>query len=189
MEVLKMKVAQLCPTVWDPMDYRVHGILLARALECIAFPFSRGSSWPRSLNPGRPGIEPRSPTFQADSLPAKPPGKPKNTGVGSLSFSSGSSQPRYRTGVSCISGGFFTSWATREAPTLPLLISISFRFAKSFTVYIHYDSQSQELGETTRHRVSCFNSRRRSGSDAPQAHVWSLRVSAFVSFEPWVLHS
>ena len=86
MEVLKMKVAQLCPTVWDPMDYRVHGILLARALECIAFPFSRGSSWPRSLNPGRPGIEPRSPTFQADSLPAKPPGKPKNTGVGSLSL-------------------------------------------------------------------------------------------------------
>ena len=30
-----------------------------------------------------PGIEPRSPTLQADSLPAEPPGKPKNTGVGS----------------------------------------------------------------------------------------------------------
>ena len=89
MEVLKMKVAQLCPTVWDPMDYRVHGILLARALECIAFPFSRGSSWPRSLNPGRPGIEPTSPTFQADSLPAKPPGKPNNTGVGCLSLLQG----------------------------------------------------------------------------------------------------
>ena len=29
-----------------------------------------------------PGIEPRSPTLQADSLPAEPPGKPKNTGVG-----------------------------------------------------------------------------------------------------------
>ena len=33
-----------------------------------------------------PGIEPRSPTLQADSLPAGPPGKPKNTGVGSLSL-------------------------------------------------------------------------------------------------------
>ena len=31
-----------------------------------------------------PGVEPRSPTLQVDSLPDKPPGKPKNTGVGSL---------------------------------------------------------------------------------------------------------
>ena len=30
-------------------------------------------------------------------------------------FSSGSSQPRNRTGVSCIAGGFFTNWAIREA--------------------------------------------------------------------------
>ena len=30
-------------------------------------------------------------------------------------FSSGSSQPRKRTGVSCIAGGFFTNWAIREA--------------------------------------------------------------------------
>ena len=33
-----------------------------------------------------PGIEPRSPTLQADSLPAEPQGKPKNTGVDSLSL-------------------------------------------------------------------------------------------------------
>ena len=32
----------------------------------------------------KPWIEPRSPTSQADSLPSEPPGKPKNTGVGSL---------------------------------------------------------------------------------------------------------
>ena len=31
-----------------------------------------------------PGIEPRSLTLQADSLPAEPQGKPKNAGVGSL---------------------------------------------------------------------------------------------------------
>ena len=30
-------------------------------------------------------------------------------------FSSGSSQPRNWTGVSCIAGGFFTNWAIREA--------------------------------------------------------------------------
>ena len=29
------------------------------------------------------GMEPKSPTMQADSLPAEPPGKPKNTGMGS----------------------------------------------------------------------------------------------------------
>ena len=33
-----------------------------------------------------PGIEPRSPELQADSLPSEPPGKSKNTGVGSLSL-------------------------------------------------------------------------------------------------------
>ena len=33
-----------------------------------------------------PGIKPRSPALQADSLPAESPGKPKNTGVGSLSL-------------------------------------------------------------------------------------------------------
>ena len=41
------------------------------------FPFSRGSSQPRDWTP-------RCPTLQADSLPAEPQGKPKNTGVGYL---------------------------------------------------------------------------------------------------------
>ena len=39
----------------------------------------------------------------------------QNTGVGSLLFSRGSSQPRDQTQVSRTAGGFFTSWATREA--------------------------------------------------------------------------
>ena len=43
----KVKVAQSCPTLCDPMDYTVHGILQARILEWVAFPFSRGSSQPR----------------------------------------------------------------------------------------------------------------------------------------------
>ena len=43
---LKVKVAQSCPTLCNPMDYTVHGILQARILEWVAFPFSRGSSQP-----------------------------------------------------------------------------------------------------------------------------------------------
>ena len=39
----------------------------------------------------------------------------KNAGVGCHASSRGSSQPRDRTQVSHIAGGFFTSWATREA--------------------------------------------------------------------------
>ena len=44
---VKVKVAQLCLTLYDPMDYRVHGILQARILEWVAVPFSRGFSQPR----------------------------------------------------------------------------------------------------------------------------------------------
>ena len=64
----EVKVVQSCLTLCDPIDYMVHGILQARILEWVAFPFSRGSS-----------------------------------------------QPRDQTQVSPIVGGFFTSWATREA--------------------------------------------------------------------------
>ena len=53
--------SQSCPTLWDPMDYTVYGILQARILEWVAFPFSRGSFQPAS---------------QADSLPAELSGKP-----------------------------------------------------------------------------------------------------------------
>ena len=36
------------PILCDLMDYTVHGILQARILEWVAFPFSRGSSRPRN---------------------------------------------------------------------------------------------------------------------------------------------
>ena len=45
--ILKVKIAQSCLTLCDPMDYTVHGILQARILEGVAFPFSRGYSQPR----------------------------------------------------------------------------------------------------------------------------------------------
>ena len=51
-----------------------HGILQARMLEWVAFLFSRGSS------------QHMSPSLHPDSLPAEPQGKPKKTGVGSLSL-------------------------------------------------------------------------------------------------------
>ena len=81
---VKVKVTQLCLTLCNPMDYIVHGILQARILEWVAFPFSRGSS-----------------------------------------------QPRDRTHVSCIAGGFFTSWATREA-----LYSHNWRFRFRDSSYV-----------------------------------------------------
>ena len=45
--LVKVKVAQLCLTLCDPMDYSAHGILQARRLEWAAFPFSRGFSQTR----------------------------------------------------------------------------------------------------------------------------------------------
>ena len=56
--------------------------------------FSRQEYWnglpcPPPGDLPNPGTEPRSPALQADSLPSEPPGKPKNTGVGSLSLLQG----------------------------------------------------------------------------------------------------
>ena len=66
--LMKMKFAQSCSTLCDCMDYTIHGLLQARILKCQPFP-----------SPGalpNPGIKPRSPTLQMDSLPAELPGKP-----------------------------------------------------------------------------------------------------------------
>ena len=78
-------------------------------------------TYPFSRDLPNPGIEPRPPTLQADSLPAEPQGKPKNTGVSSLSLLQQIFWPRNWTRVSCITGRFFTNWAMREAPTYMLL--------------------------------------------------------------------
>ena len=49
---MKVKFTQLCPTLRDPMDSTVHGILQARILEQVAIPFSSESSRPRD----QPGV-------------------------------------------------------------------------------------------------------------------------------------
>ena len=77
--------------------YTVYGLLHARILEWVASSL---------LSPGdlpSPGIDPRSPTLQADSLPAEPPGKPKNAGVRSLSLLQGifPTQESYRSLLHC----------------------------------------------------------------------------------------
>ena len=68
-------------TLCSPMDCILHGILQARIPKWVAFP-SLGDL----LNPG---IKPRSSALQADSLLSESPGKPKITGVGSLSLLQG----------------------------------------------------------------------------------------------------
>ena len=45
-----------------------------------------GSLYPSPRDLLNPGIEPKSPALQADSLPAEPQGKPKKPGMGSLSL-------------------------------------------------------------------------------------------------------
>ena len=77
-EELKMKVVQSCWTLGEPMDYTVHGIIQVRILELLAFPLSMGSS--------NPEMGPKSPKLWLDSLSDEPKGKPKNTGMGSLSL-------------------------------------------------------------------------------------------------------
>ena len=65
---VKVSVAQSCPTLMgcSPPDSSVHRILQARILEWVTITFSRG------LIPD-PGIEFRSPSLKANSLPSKPP--------------------------------------------------------------------------------------------------------------------
>ena len=79
-EALVWLVAQSRLTLYNLMDCSlpsssVHGILQAKILAWVAIPFSGGSSQARD----RTHV-----SCIVDSLPSKPPGKPKNTGVGSL---------------------------------------------------------------------------------------------------------
>ena len=52
MKVKKVKDAQSCLTLCDPMDCTVHEILQARILVWVAFPFSRASFQPTGIAGG-----------------------------------------------------------------------------------------------------------------------------------------
>ena len=78
-------VAQSCPTLCDPMDCSLPGSSVLRDSPGK----NTGVGCHALLQRIFPGIIPRSPTLQADSLLSKSPGKTKNTGVGSLSLLQG----------------------------------------------------------------------------------------------------
>ena len=97
---------------------RLHGLQPAKLL--CPWGFSRqeyqsGLPCPPPGDLSNPGIKPRSLALKVDSLPFEPPGKTKNTGMGSLSFLQGNFLTQESNRVSCIAGGFFTSSATRKA--------------------------------------------------------------------------
>ena len=66
---MKMKVIQLFPTLCDP--WTIQSMEFSRQEYGSEYPFSSPGDLPN------PGIEPRSPALQVDSLPAEPQGKPK----------------------------------------------------------------------------------------------------------------
>ena len=104
-------VAQSCPTLCDPMDCSPPGSSV------------RGDSPGKNTGVGcrallppadlpHPGIEPRSPTLQADFFfftPSKHQGIPRILKWVAYPFSRGCFPPRNRTEVSCIAGGVFTA--------------------------------------------------------------------------------
>ena len=129
----KVTVAQSCLTLYDPMDYTVHGILQTRILEWVAVPFSTGSS-----------------------------------------------QPRDRTQVSRMEGGFFTSWATTEAQEywsgypIPFSVDLSDSGIKLGSPALQVDSLPAELpGKRENAKSKC--------SDYKKFHYYKLIKSSWLS--------
>ena len=121
----------------DPMDYLVHVSLQTRILEWVAFPFSKGSSQPRS----NPGLLHCGQILYLLSHK----GSPSILEWVASCFSSGSSRPRNRTRVSFIAGWFFTNWAIREAQGKSESRSGVWFSAPSWTV-VHGILQARILG-------------------------------------------
>ena len=96
---------------------------------------SRPECWTGSPSPSpgvlpNPEIEPRSPALQVDSLPAEPQGKPKNTGVGSLSLLQGIFLIQESNPIYCITGALYhlsyqggpsITWEVKVAQSCPTL--------------------------------------------------------------------
>ena len=98
------EVTQSCLILCDPMDCTVHGILQARILEGVAFPFSKWFSQLRErtqLSCIAGGFFNSWATSEAQ----------RKLEWIACPFSSGSYRSRSQTGVSCIAGRFFTNWA------------------------------------------------------------------------------
>ena len=105
-------VAQSCLTLCDPMDYSLPGSSVHRdslgkntGLGCHAL--LQGIFPSQGLNSGL--LHCRWTLYHVSHQES-----PRILDWVAYPFSRGSSQPRNHTGVSCIAGGFFSSWATRE---------------------------------------------------------------------------
>ena len=70
---VKGKVAQLCLTLCDPLDYIVHKAPLS--MEFSGQEYWSGLPFPSPGNLPNPGIKPGSPALLAHSLPSEPSGK------------------------------------------------------------------------------------------------------------------
>ena len=91
-------------SLWPHGLYIVHGILQARILDWVAFPFSGGSSQPRDWTQ----VSHLAGGFFTSWTHKE---SPRISELVVYPFSSGSSRPRNWTRVSCIAGRFFTNWA------------------------------------------------------------------------------
>ena len=65
---MKSEITQLCPTLCDPMDCSLPSMGFSRQEYWSGLPFPSPGDLPN------PGIEPRSPVLQADTLPPEPSG-------------------------------------------------------------------------------------------------------------------
>ena len=102
-------------TLWDPMDYTVHRILQAN-IGMGSLSLLYGIFPNQVLNPGIPYY--RQIFYQLSHNRSQ-----RILEWVAYLFSSGSSQPRNQTRVSCIAGRFFTNWAIRKGSRLQIQVN------------------------------------------------------------------
>ena len=150
--------------------------------------FFRPEQWGGQLFPSpgdlpNPGIKLRSPALQADSLPAEPPGKPKNTGVGSLSFLQWIFQPKESNWGLLHCRQILSQLSYQGSPFLPK----DSRYSDQWLLFIYLYSSIMKLYiNRITHSTSSFGSR----SSPPTSLVrciccvqlWSSRPHCFLVF-------
>ena len=102
---VKMKVTQSCRLFVTP--WTIQSVKFSRSDYWSGYPYPSPGDLPN------PGIKPGSRALHLYHLSHQ--GSPRILESVAYPFSSGSSPPRNRTGISRIAGGLFTNWATREA--------------------------------------------------------------------------
>ena len=113
-------VAQSCPTLCHPMDCSPPGSSVHRDSPGM----NTGVGCHSLLQEIFPtqGSNPGFPQCRQSLYPLSHQGSPWTLNWVAYPFSRGSTQPRNWTGVSCTASRFFTSWATREAPSIYILL-------------------------------------------------------------------